>query len=117
MISALHIENLAVIKKLDVDFSAGFTVLTGETGAGKSVMLESLRLLLGAKADKELLRHGEAMATVSAVFRDLSAKTKADLFALSVVTDEEGALELKEALVRTEKAPLVSTEEPFHFLF
>lgn len=95
MISALHIENLAVIKKLDVDFSAGFTVLTGETGAGKSVMLESLRLLLGAKADKELLRHGEAMATVSAVFRDLSAKTKADLFALSVVTDEEGALELQ----------------------
>ncbi len=95
MISALHIENLAVIKKLDVDFSAGFTVLTGETGAGKSVMLESLRLLLGAKADKELLRHGETVATVCAVFQSLSPKTVAALAALAVETDEEGALELQ----------------------
>lgn len=95
MLCALHIENLAVIKNLDVDFSAGFTVLTGETGAGKSVMLESLRLLLGAKAERELLRHGESTAMVSAVFHSLSPKTEAALSALSVTPDEEGALQLQ----------------------
>ena len=50
MLSSLHIENMAVIRLLDADFDRGFTAITGETGAGKSVMMESLYLLSGAKA-------------------------------------------------------------------
>lgn len=68
MLDSLHIENIAVIKSLDVDFGAGLSVITGETGAGKSVMIDALSFLLGAKPKRELLRTGEEQATVSAVF-------------------------------------------------
>lgn len=72
MLSALHIENIAVVKSLDVDFSYGMTVLSGETGAGKSIIIDSLGLLLGARADRELIRKGEERAEVSAVFENLT---------------------------------------------
>ena len=72
MLQSLHIENIAVIKQVDLEFSNGFMVLSGETGAGKSIIIDSLNLILGAKADKELIRHGESSATVSALFTELS---------------------------------------------
>ena len=56
MIRSLHIENIAVVRSLDIDFSEGMTVLSGETGAGKSIIIDSLGLLLGNKADKELIK-------------------------------------------------------------
>ena len=71
MLSALHIENIAVVKSLDIDFLRGMTVLSGETGAGKSIIIDSLGLLLGMRADKELIRSGEDRAEVSAVFEGL----------------------------------------------
>ena len=71
MIGSLHIENIAVVKSLDVDFSEGMTVLTGETGAGKSIIIDSLELLLGGRADKELIRNGESRGEVSAVFSNI----------------------------------------------
>lgn len=71
MIEGLHIENVAVVKNLDIDFSSGFSVLTGETGAGKSIIIDSLNLLLGVRADRELIRRGETFALVSAVFCDI----------------------------------------------
>ena len=71
MLDSLHIENVAVIKSLDIDFSRGLSVITGETGAGKSVMIDALGFLLGARPVRELLRAGEEAATVSAVFSDV----------------------------------------------
>ena len=71
MIRGLHIENIAVVKNLDIDFDCGFCVLTGETGAGKSIIIDSLNLLLGCRADRELIRRGENTATVSALFCDV----------------------------------------------
>lgn len=98
MLASLHIENMAVIRRLDADFDRGFTVITGETGAGKSVMMQSLFWLAGAKADRELIRHGEDRATVSALFSELSAATCAALDAIGVSPDEEGCLELSRTL-------------------
>ena len=72
MLDSLHIENMAVISSLDVDFSMGLSVITGETGSGKSVMIDSLAFLLGGKPARELIRTGEQQATVSGVFTDLS---------------------------------------------
>ncbi len=72
MIESLHIENIAVVRSLDIDFGSGLTVLTGETGAGKSIIIDSLSLLLGVRADRELIRTGESRAIVSAVFSGLS---------------------------------------------
>ena len=75
MLEVLHIENIAVVKKIDIELSAGMTVLTGETGAGKSIIVDSLNLISGARADKELIRSGESRAEVSAIFSGLSEDT------------------------------------------
>ena len=90
MIASLHIENIAVIKKLDVDFSKGFTVFTGETGAGKSIIIDGISLLLGAKGDKQLIRTGESYAMVSGVFTDISSGVIAAMEECGVYPDEEG---------------------------
>ena len=92
MLLSLHIENIAVIHRLDVDFSAGFSALTGETGAGKSVIIDSIRLLLGAKAEKELIRTGESTAMVSGMFGGFRSEAMAALEAAGILPDEEGML-------------------------
>lgn len=94
MLRSLHIENVAVIRRLDVDFDTGFTVLTGETGAGKSVMIDCLKLLMGGKAERGILRHGEVTATVGALFSDLPPTVAEELSALGVSPDEEGNYEM-----------------------
>lgn len=68
MLTHLAITNIALITRLNLDFSAGFTALTGETGAGKSLLMDALGLALGNRADMALIRHGEATAEVSATF-------------------------------------------------
>ncbi|MBO7148915.1 MAG: AAA family ATPase [Clostridia bacterium] len=94
MLSFLHIENIAVIKKLDIDFFEGFTALTGETGAGKSIIIDSICLLLGARSSRELIRTGEDYARVSAVFNFLDAQTLAGLEGLDITPDEDGSLQI-----------------------
>ena len=71
MLVSLHIENIAVIKCVDIDFSGGFTSLTGETGAGKSILIDSINFLLGARSSRDILRSGESKAVVSAMFCNL----------------------------------------------
>src|SRR5688572_23003910 len=68
MLRFLRIRNLAVIEAVDVEFEDGFNVLTGETGAGKSILVEAVGLLLGARASSDLVRTGEAQATIEAIF-------------------------------------------------
>lgn len=92
MICELHIENIAVIKQLTVSFGDGFSVLTGETGAGKSMIIDSVNLLLGARSAKELIRNGEDRALVSACFSELSEGVIKELEALEVYPDEDGCV-------------------------
>lgn len=73
MLSALYIENLAVIEKTYVDFPAGFTVFTGETGAGKSILIDAINACLGQRTTRDLVRTGADRANISAVFRDIPA--------------------------------------------
>ncbi|SOB88195.1 DNA repair protein RecN (Recombination protein N) [Sphingomonas guangdongensis] len=68
MLTALSIRDVVLIEALDLDFAAGLGVLTGETGAGKSILLDALGLALGARADSGLVRHGAAQASVTATF-------------------------------------------------
>lgn len=79
MLDSLHVENIAVIECLDVDLPTGLSVITGETGAGKSVMLDALAFLLGGKAEKELVRHGAEQGFVSAVFTDVGKECRSFL--------------------------------------
>src|SRR5262245_66336548 len=70
MLRVLRIRNLAVIESVEVEFGPGFNVLTGETGAGKSIVVEAVGLLLGTRASADMVRTGEPQATIEAVFED-----------------------------------------------
>jgi DNA repair protein RecN (Recombination protein N) len=70
MLRFLRIRNLAVIESVEVEFEPGFNVLTGETGAGKSIVVEAVGLLLGARASSDLVRTGETQATIEAIFEE-----------------------------------------------
>ena len=98
MLLSLHIENVAVIKCVDIDFENGFTALTGETGAGKSILIDSIGFLLGARGDRELLRTGEEKAVVSAMFGDLGEDCCRLLAENELAPDEDGNLLLTRTL-------------------
>ena len=73
MLSLLHIENIAVISQADITFDRGFNVLTGETGAGKSIVIDAIGAIMGERTSRDLIRTGAKSARVSAVFRELPA--------------------------------------------
>ena len=68
MLRSLYIQNYALIEKLDIDFGSGFSVITGETGAGKSIILGAIGLLLGQRADVKSIRRGAAKCVIEARF-------------------------------------------------
>ncbi len=71
MLSLLHIENIALIDQAEITFGKGFNVLTGETGAGKSIIIDAIGAVLGERTSRDLIRTGEKAALVTALFRDL----------------------------------------------
>lgn len=71
MLSLLHIENIALIDQADISFGPGFNVLTGETGAGKSIIIDAISAVLGERTSRDLIRTGEKSALVTALFQDL----------------------------------------------
>ncbi len=88
MLRELHIENIAVIERADIEPAAGLNVLTGETGAGKSIVIDSLQAILGARVSRELVRTGTDRASASAVFTDAQADEW--LLQSGLDTDEDG---------------------------
>ena len=71
MLSSLQIENVAVIQKAEVHFEPGLNVLTGETGAGKSILIDSINAILGNRTSKDLVRTGAAKAVIRAAFEQV----------------------------------------------
>ncbi len=98
MLQTLHIENVAVIKEADIDFDRGFSVLSGQTGAGKSILIDSINFLLGAHIGKELLRTGANSASVRALFTDIDGATAEKLTACGVPPDENRELLLERTI-------------------
>ena len=76
MLLNLSIKNVALIDEIDIEFNSGLNVLSGETGAGKSVILDSINFVLGAKADKTMIRNGESFCLVTCLFDQISSKTQ-----------------------------------------
>lgn len=97
MLCKLHIENIALIDELDVDFYEGFTVLTGETGAGKSILIDSLNLILGERADRSLIKSGTDRALVEAIFEVPEAVLARD-FADQGIDPQDGQVVLSREL-------------------
>lgn len=92
MLRTLDIENIAVIEKASVDFSSGLNVLTGETGAGKSIVVDSINAILGERTSRELVRHGAENAFVSAYFDDICSETCDKLKELDIELDDANSL-------------------------
>ncbi|MFR8011536.1 MAG: DNA repair protein RecN [Clostridia bacterium] len=92
MLVSLVIDNIAVIEHTDIDFSAGFNVMTGETGAGKSIVIDSINAILGERTSRELIRHGAPSASVTAVFDSLPDSVTEEMRALGVEPEEDGSL-------------------------
>ncbi len=90
MLSSIHIENIALIERLDISFSGGFSAFTGETGAGKSIVVDAIGMACGAKISKEIIRRGEQEARVEALFCDISEESLKKCEALGVYPDEDG---------------------------
>lgn len=92
MLAQLFIRNIAVIEKASIDLEKGFTVLTGETGAGKSIIIDAIHEVLGERTSKELVRTGTDSASVSALFTGLDEDTLSLLDQLSLPREEDGSL-------------------------
>ncbi len=103
MISKLYIENIAVIERAEINFDKGFNVLTGETGAGKSILIDSINAVLGQRTSRELIRTGEQKAFVSAQFEDVSQGTARALADLGVeLSEEDGGMLLLQREIRAD---------------
>lgn len=92
MLECLHIENIAVIERADIRFCNGFTVLTGETGAGKSIVIDAINAVLGERVSRTMVRTGADSAHVTALFSDLSPRTVQRLEEMGFAPDEDGNL-------------------------
>ena len=99
MIKLLSITNLAVISQVQVEFGAGLNILSGETGAGKSIILSALGLLLGERASQDMLRTGESKAIIEGVFEVEGNAPLAELLEESGIEDEGGDLIIKREVI------------------
>ncbi|MCH5316385.1 MAG: DNA repair protein RecN [Eubacterium sp.] len=104
MLRTLNIENIAVIEKAQIEFNKGLNVLTGETGAGKSIVVDSINAILGERTSRELVRHGADHAFVSAYFDDISYVVKDKLKELGFEAEEDGSLLLTRRISESGKS-------------
>ena len=97
MLTNLYIENIAVIEKTNIDFTRGLNILTGETGAGKSIVIDSINAVLGKRSSRGLIRSGADAAFVSATFEDVSELVQKKLTSMGY-SAEDGTLILSREL-------------------
>ena len=89
MLAEIKVKNFAIIEDIEVSFSPNMTVLTGQTGAGKSLIIDAISLLLGARADLDMIRYGETESLISATFNNLSSFTKESISNLGYQFEDE----------------------------
>ncbi len=89
LLSNLTVKNFAIIDNINVDFESGFTAITGETGAGKSLLIDAIGLLLGDRASNNMIRNGESKAIIEGIFTNLSVNTKTLLHEYGLDAEDE----------------------------
>ena len=92
MLISLHVKNLALIQETEVNFAEGLNILSGETGAGKSIIIGSINLALGARADKDMIRNGAEYALVELVFQVTDQELLEQIHALEIPVEEDGII-------------------------
>ena len=111
MLAELRVENYAVIDNVVVEFAAGLNLLTGETGAGKSILIDALTLLLGGKASPDVIRHGADKAVVAAVF-DVPSAAVAPILEANGLDDEGGELILRREIAAGGRGRVFVNNQP-----
>lgn len=104
MLEHLHIKNVALIKESEISFGEGLNILTGETGAGKSMVIDSLQFALGGRAGKDFLRHGEKQASVEALFAMQSEALQEKLEENGIEPEEDGSVLITRTLSEAGKS-------------
>lgn len=104
MLEHLHIKNVALIKESEISFGEGLNILTGETGAGKSMVIDSLQFALGGRAGKDFLRHGEKQASVEALFAMQSEALQEKLEENGIQPEEDGSVLITRTLSEAGKS-------------
>lgn len=110
MLLELHVKNLALIEKAEMEFAEGLNILTGETGAGKSILIGSVGLALGGKASKDMVRQGAESGSVELVFSVDDEKKREALRALDVEPDEDGLLIISKKITQTRSTSRINDE-------
>lgn len=110
MLLELHVRNLALIERADVEFEEGLNILTGETGAGKSIIIGSVAMALGAKAAKDCIRQGAPWAYVELVFLVDSKEKREELAALEVTPDENGLVIVSRKILPSRSVSKINDE-------
>lgn len=111
MLIHLHVKNLALIEDIEVEFGPGLNILTGETGAGKSVLLGSMQLILGGRTARDMIRTGASCALVELLFQVENKKAEQALNSLGILQKRDrfffhGRLWMEEALIRSMVKPV-----------
>lgn len=110
MLTELHVRNLALIEKADVEFKEGLNILTGETGAGKSIIIGSVTIALGGKVPKDIIRKGNEYAYIELIF-SVSDEKKADrLRQMEVYPDEEGTVIISKKIMPSRSLSKINDE-------
>lgn len=109
MLLELHVKNLALIEQADVEFAAGLNILTGETGAGKSIIIGSVNLALGQKASKDMIRTGAEYAYVELIFQIAPDKREA-LAQLDIIPDQDDILVISRKIMPTRSISKINDE-------
>ena len=104
MLATLNVKNFAIIDNIQIDFNDGLTVLTGETGAGKSLIIDAISLLFGERASNDLIRYGEDKATIEGIFSNYDDNIKELLTKYDIEYDEDDYLFVKRELYMTGKS-------------
>ena len=95
MLKNLHVKNLALIEDADIEFSEGLNILTGETGAGKSLLMGSVLMALGSRFDMSMIRKGADSASVELVFDEIGDKALSILEELEIPVEDDGSVIIK----------------------
>ena len=112
MLLNLSVKNYALIEDLNIDFTGGFTVITGETGAGKSILIKSMELLCGARADSSAVRSGFPFCAISGVFECKDAKISDFLTALSVPLNNDNTVILRRIVENAGRSKAFINDSP-----
>ncbi|MGZ9106045.1 MAG: AAA family ATPase, partial [Rhodoplanes sp.] len=112
MLATLTIRDIVLIDRLELEFRPGLCALTGETGAGKSILLDALGLALGARSDARLVRHGASQASVSAAFMVAADHGACRVLAEHEIDDNQGALVLRRVLTNDGRSRAFVNDEP-----